>query len=62
MAPPDGTPVTESLVRSIAGEVVEDLDGEGSQEVHSARKVFEEVALSDDFVDFLTLPAYELIN
>jgi malate synthase len=58
----DGTPVTESLIRSIAGEVVDELDGEGNNEVHSARKVFEEVALSDDFVDFLTLPAYELIN
>ena len=58
----DGTPVTESLVRSISGEIVDELDGEGNQAVHSARKVFEEVALSDDFVDFLTLPAYELIN
>jgi len=58
----DGTPVTESLIRSMAGEVVEGLDGEGNHEVHSARKIFEEVALSDDFVDFLTLPAYELIN
>ena len=27
-----------------------------------ARKIFEEVALADDFVDFLTLPAYEIIN
>jgi malate synthase len=58
----DGTPVTESLVRSIAGDVVDEIDGEDRHEVHSARKVFEEVALSDDFVDFLTLPAYELIN
>jgi malate synthase len=58
----EGTPVTESLVRSIAGGVVESLDGDGHDEVHAARKIFEEVALSDDFVDFLTLPAYELIN
>ncbi len=58
----DGTDVTESLVHSIAGEVVDELDGEGNHEVHSARKVFEAVALSDDFVDFLTLPAYQLIN
>jgi len=58
----DGTAVTESLVRSIAGEVVDELDGDGNHVVHAARKVFEEVALSDDFVDFLTLPAYELIN
>jgi malate synthase len=58
----EGTEVTESLVRSMAGEVVDQLDGEENHQVHSARKVFEEVALSDDFVDFLTLPAYELIN
>lgn len=58
----EGTPVTEALVRNLAGEVADELDGDESHEVHSARKVFEEVALSDDFVDFLTLPAYELIN
>ena len=58
----DGTPVTESLIRSMAGEVVDELDGEDNHEAHTARKIFEEVALSDDFVDFLTLPAYELIN
>ena len=27
-----------------------------------ARKVFEQVALDENFVDFLTLPAYELID
>ena len=27
-----------------------------------ARKVFEEVALADEFVDFLTLPAYKIID
>ena len=26
-----------------------------------ARRVFEQVALADEFVDFLTLPAYELL-
>ena len=26
-----------------------------------ARKVFEHVALADDFADFLTLPAYDLL-
>ena len=57
----DGTTVTESLVRSIAGEVATDLDGD-TPHVQAARKVFEEVALSDDFVDFLTLSAYDQIN
>jgi hypothetical protein len=50
------------MVSTIAGEVVEYHDGAGQDELHAARKIFEEVALSDDFVDFLTLPAYELIN
>ena len=27
-----------------------------------ARELFEQVALADDFADFLTLPAYELID
>jgi malate synthase len=61
----DGTPVTESLVRSIAGVVVDSLDVESNPHrdyVPAARKVFEEVALGEDFADFLTLPAYELIN
>ncbi|HEX6302022.1 MAG TPA: malate synthase A [Acidimicrobiia bacterium] len=58
----EGIAVTESLVRSMAGEVADEVDGEGHHEAHSARKIFEEVALTDDFIDFLTLPAYELIN
>jgi malate synthase len=60
----EGTLITESVVRSIAGEVIEALEAEGHKgsQLQSARKVFEEVALSPDFVDFLTLPAYELIN
>jgi malate synthase len=31
-------------------------------EYEPARQLFERVALSDDFEDFLTLPAYELID
>lgn len=61
----EGTPVTEHLIRSIAGETVAQLESEGhpfSKRLEAARKVFEEVALSDEFVDFLTLSAYELIN
>lgn len=61
----DGTQVTESFVRSLADEIVSELEkgpGPDPGSLHAARKVFEEVALSDDFVDFLTLSAYELIN
>jgi malate synthase len=56
-----GTPVTESLVRSIAGEVVRRFENEVPR-IDDARKIFEAVALSDEFADCLTIPAYELIN
>jgi malate synthase len=56
-----GAPVTESLVRSIAGEVVRTFENEIPR-IHDARKIFEDVALSDEFTEFLTIPAYELIN
>ena len=65
MSTDGGTLVTESLVRSLANDIVSELEDSGYPEIehlHTARKVFEEVALSDDFVDFLTLPAYELID
>ncbi len=61
----EGTQITEHLVRSLAADTVARLEAEGhpfGKRLESARKVFEEVALSDEFVDFLTLPAYELIN
>ncbi len=61
----DGTQVTEELVRSIASDVVRQIEEKGDPhqgQLEAARKVFEEVALDESFVDFLTLPAYELIN
>lgn len=61
----EGTPVTEHLVRSTAAEIVVALEAAGHphvKQLEPARKIFEEVSLSDVFVDFLTLPAYELIN
>jgi malate synthase len=61
----DGTPITESLIRTAAGEVVAELEAAGYpnvEQLHAARKTFEDVALGETFVDFLTLSAYELIN
>jgi malate synthase len=52
-----GEPVTVDLVRRILDEEQATL-GAG---FGPARALFEQVALADDFVDFLTLPAYELI-
>ncbi|MFG1921369.1 malate synthase A [Cryptosporangium sp. NPDC048952] len=53
-----GETVTESLVRRLLDEEVAKL-GEGYDQ---ARTLFEQVALADDFVDFLTLPAYALVR
>ncbi|MGH8870560.1 MAG: malate synthase A [Acidimicrobiia bacterium] len=61
----DGAPVTETLVRSMAENLIDQLDGADhphSDHLPTARKLFEEVALGERFVEFLTLPAYELIN
>jgi malate synthase len=64
----DGRPITPDMVRTLAAEELEKIRGEigddrwfeeqGRPEL--SRSVFERVALSgDDFVEFLTLPAYE---
>ncbi len=65
----DGTPVTPDLVREVAAEELEKIraeigddewfEREGRPEL--SRELFEQVALSgdDQFLEFLTLPAYE---
>ena len=64
----EGTTVTEQLVRTGIEEELATIRGAlGEQAYHEgrwdqARSVFEQVALADDFVDFLTLPAYDLID
>jgi malate synthase len=47
-----------------ADRVREVIDAEGFEggRFEDAREIFERVALSDDFVEFLTLPAYEYID
>ncbi|GAA3456717.1 malate synthase A [Dactylosporangium matsuzakiense] len=50
-----GEPVTKELVERIAGEELAKLGGD----LAAARDLFMEVAVADDFVDFLTIPAYE---
>ena len=65
---PDGTGVTAELVRDIGDAELAAIRAELSEADWSAsrfpaaRTLFDEVALSDDFVDFLTLPAYRLID
>jgi malate synthase len=65
----DGTRVTPELVREIETEELEKIRAEvGDEFFHSqgrpeeSRELFEDVALSDRFVDFLTIPAYERLE
>ncbi len=53
-----GDTVTRELVDRIVEEEVAKLDGD-PQQYAEARSLFLEVAVADDFADFLTLPAYE---
>jgi malate synthase len=55
-----GDTVTEDLVRTV---VEEEVAGIGEiDRLDDARRLFEQVALADAFPDFLTLPAYDLID
>jgi malate synthase len=62
---PDGRPITAELVRDMLSEELGALyatlgeDAFGHQPYAEARALFEQVALADEFADFLTLPAYE---
>ncbi|MDP9796442.1 malate synthase [Catenuloplanes nepalensis] len=64
----EGTRITSELVHRLEDEVLaeirEQLGDEGyrASRFDEARTLFERVALADDFADFLTVPAYELID
>ena len=59
--------VTTDLVRSIAAAQLAEITAEIGENAYAAsqfelaRQVFEQVALADDFADFLTLPAYAAV-
>ena len=63
----DGRKVTPALVRELIDEELERIHRQvGSRaftcgRFQSARKLFEQVALSEEFPEFLTLPGYDLI-
>ena len=60
----DGAPVTADLVRTVLDEELARIlavhDGP-DRRFADARRVFEQVALADEFADFLTIPAYDLV-
>ncbi|MFP5377784.1 MAG: malate synthase A [Acidimicrobiia bacterium] len=64
----DGRPVTPELVTAIVDEELARLRGALGEErfdagrYGDARRLFEQVALDEGFPEFLTLPAYELLD
>ncbi|MEA2001260.1 MAG: malate synthase A, partial [Actinomycetota bacterium] len=64
----EGTAVTAATIHRIADEELARMKSEFGDEYYAsgrfeeARRLLEEVAISDDFPEFLTLPAYELID
>ncbi|HSF84997.1 MAG TPA: malate synthase A [Acidimicrobiia bacterium] len=65
---PDGTKVGPDFVRKIAEQEMARMREEFGEEIFDngkfveAGRLFEEVALSPDFPEFLTLPAYEMLD
>jgi malate synthase len=65
----DGRPVTADLVRELATEELERIRSEIADDEwferegrpRESRELFESVALGEEFVEFLTLPAYETL-
>ncbi|HET6965563.1 MAG TPA: malate synthase A [Acidimicrobiales bacterium] len=56
--------VTPELVRELLDEAQQQLEADGTfpaETLKQAREVFEQVSLADEFITFLTLPAYELL-
>jgi malate synthase len=64
----EGTPITPEFVRRIESEELAKVEAAIGGEAFAggrfdeARELFESVALADDFVEFLTLPAYERLD
>jgi malate synthase len=66
----DGTPITRDLVRRLEGEELEKIRAEIGDDAwfetegrpQESRELFEQVALGDELVEFLTLPAYERLD
>ncbi|MEZ5175814.1 MAG: malate synthase A [Acidimicrobiia bacterium] len=63
-----GTEITPALVSKIADETTDAIRTELGHDAYAAgryddaRELFERVSLADDFPDFLTLPAYEMLE
>ena len=62
----DGRTVNTALFRQVLAEELDKIHGQYPESLHSyfdrAAKLFDDISTSDDFVEFLTLPAYDMID
>ena len=62
----DGRSVDTALFRAILAEELEKIHGQYPENLHGffdrAAVLFDDISTSDDFVEFLTLPAYDMID
>ncbi len=62
----DGRNVDTALFRAILAEELDKIHGQYPENLHSffdrAAVLFDDISTSDDFVEFLTLPAYDMID
>src|SRR5258706_219856 len=59
----DGRKVTADLFKKLLNEELAKVKASGAEgKLDDAAKLFEKIALDDDYVEFLTLPAYQAIN
>ncbi len=58
----DGRAVSLELYEKLRDEELADLGGRGHQRYRDAAKLLDELVASDEFIEFLTYPAYELLD
>ncbi len=58
----DGRPVTAELYETIRREELEKLGGEGAARYGDSARLLDQLCLSEQFVEFLTFPAYALLD
>ena len=58
----DGRPVTREMYTQIRAEELAKLGGAGASRYGEAANLLDQLCLADEFMDFLTLPAYALLD
>jgi malate synthase len=58
----DGRPVTRELYARIRDEELAKLGGSSVERYEEAAEILDKLCLSDEFIEFLTLIAYEHLN